>query len=60
MDVRDQGLTMLWLRVRARGNERQRERMTDYFNRWIKQVKRSERALERKVAVRAPLADDEG
>lgn len=55
MDVSEQGLSLLWLRILARPNPLQRERMTTYFNRWVKQVKLSEKALGE-----AGLAEDIG
>jgi hypothetical protein len=42
MDVRDQGLDILWLRIVSRSNARARARVTKYFNEWVQQVKMSE------------------
>jgi hypothetical protein len=47
MDVRDSGMTILWLRVLWRTNPHQRKSMNEYMNTWIRQVKLAERALER-------------
>lgn len=45
MDVREQGLSILWLRVLHRNSPHQRERLYDYLEKFIAQVKLSERSL---------------
>lgn len=46
MDVRDQGLTILWLRVLAAKNRAQKIKLKQYLNQFIKQVHIAEQALE--------------
>lgn len=45
MDVREQGLSILWLRVLWLANRDQRTKVNKYFDDWIAQVKMTERAL---------------
>ena len=45
MDVSEQGLSLLWLRVLWLNNRFQRQKVDKFFGEWIEQVKMTERAL---------------
>lgn len=47
MDVKEQGLMWLWVRVLKRGSVRERERVNRFYDKWIEQVKMTERELEK-------------
>ena len=47
MDVREQGMTFLWLRVLWRANSHQRAKLNRFFDRWQEQVKMTEKELEK-------------
>ena len=44
MDVREQGMNWLWMRVVYRTNRQKHERLKDALNEFIKQCKRTERS----------------
>jgi hypothetical protein len=46
MDVREQGLSWLWIRIKASG--RRKTKMKHAMNAWIKSVKKAEKDLCRK------------
>jgi hypothetical protein len=47
MDVRKQGLTVLFLRLQWMANPYQRRKMDNYMHAWVRQVRMTERALAR-------------